>query len=284
MRYDIDPSLLRTFAAVVDHGGVTAAARHLALTQSAASQHLRKLEAQLGSGLFERQGRRLLLTPTGEVALGYARGILRMQDELKARLDRPPVVGTVRLGTPDLYAAHLLPKVLGDFGRAFPEVQIELHCRLSQVLLEDIGRGEIDVALVTRQPYMAGGSRVRDEQLVWISGLGHDTTKRSPLPLAMLPAGNLYRTMALDALERAGRSWKIVCESASLGGLYAAVMSGLAVSVVARSTVTSDVVEVGPSQGLPRLPGVELILYRAPAATSDAVRCLGDYIRRKLRA
>ncbi|WP_119169162.1 LysR substrate-binding domain-containing protein [Algihabitans albus] len=283
MRYDVDPVLLRTLIAVVDHGGATAAARQLSLTQSAVSQHLRKLEGHLACKLFERQGRRLMLTATGEVALGYARGILRMQDEMKARLDRPPVVGTVRLGTPDLYAAYLLPSVLGEFGRAFPEVQIELRCRLSHVLLDDLGRGEIDIALVTRQPSMAGGSRVRDEQLVWISGLGLDATARSPLPLAMLPAGNLYRTMALDALERSGRQWKVVCESASIGGLYAAVMSGLAVSVVARSTVTADVREVGRAEGLPNLPSVELILYRAPNATSDAVRCLEDYIRRKLR-
>lgn len=283
MRYDVDPVLLRTLTAVVDHGGATAAARQLSLTQSAVSQHLRKLEQQLSCKLFERQGRRLMLTATGEVALGYARGILRMQDEMKARLDQPPVVGTVRLGTPDLYASYLLPSVLGEFGRTFPEVQIELRCRLSHRLLEDLGRGEIDIALVTRQPFMAGGSRVRDEQLVWISGLGLDAAARSPLPLAMLPAGNLYRTMALDALERSGRQWKVVCESASIGGLYAAVMSGLAVSVVARSTVTSDVREVGRAEGLPSLPSVELILYRAPDATSDAVRCLEDYIRLKLR-
>jgi DNA-binding transcriptional LysR family regulator len=223
------------------------------------------------------------LTPEGEIALGYARGILRLQDEFKARLNRSPIVGSVRLGTPDLYAAYLLPSVLAEFGRVFPEVQIELHCRLSQFLLEDLGRGEIDIALVTRQPHVAGGTWVRNEPLVWIAGLGGDTLRRSPLPLAMLPPANLYRTVALNALERSGRDWKIVCESASIGGLYAAVMSGLAISVVAKSTVTSDVREVGRSEGLPDLPNIELILYRAPDAMSEAVRCLEGYIQRKLR-
>jgi DNA-binding transcriptional LysR family regulator len=283
MRYDIDPSLLRTLVAVADNGTVTAAARGLGLTQPAVSQQLRKLEAQIGSPLFQRFGRRLALTAEGELALGYARGILRLQDDFKARFERPTVAGSVRLGTPDLYAAYLLPSVLADFGRTFPEVQIELHCRLSQVLLQDLARGEIDVALVTRQPQMAGGARVRDEPLVWIAGHGQEPYRRSPLPLAMLPTNNLYRTLALAGLERTGRDWKIVCESASIGGLYAAVMSGLAVSVVARCTVSAAVREVGRAEGLPDLPGVELILYRAPEATSEAVRCLEGYIQRKLR-
>ena len=60
-------------------------------------------------------------------------------------------------------------------------------------------------------------------------------------------------------------------------------MAGLAVSVVARCTVTPSVREVGRADGLPELPGVELILYRAPGATSEAVRCLEAYIQRRLR-
>src|SRR5258708_26027847 len=80
-------------------------------------------------------GRRHLLTDEGDLLLSYAKSILRLHDEMLQRLASPDVEGTVVLGTPDLYAAFVLPAILNRFRKAFPRVQVELRCELSTPLV-----------------------------------------------------------------------------------------------------------------------------------------------------
>ena len=69
------------------------------------------------------------------MVLSYAKSILRLHDELLSRLASPDIEGHVVLGTPDLYAAFVLPAILNRFRKAFPRVQVELRCALSTPLV-----------------------------------------------------------------------------------------------------------------------------------------------------
>src|SRR5258708_28243061 len=111
-------------------------------------------------------GRRHLLTDEGDLLLSYAKSILRLHDEMLQRLASPDVEGTVVLGTPDLYAAFVLPAILNRFRKAFPRVQVELRCELSTPLVRLVRRGEIDLALVTKMDGFSGAQHVRQEKLV----------------------------------------------------------------------------------------------------------------------
>jgi DNA-binding transcriptional LysR family regulator len=274
----IDIRTLRSLISVVDTGSITETARRLGRTQPAITLQLQRLEEVTGKVLFNHEGRRMQLTPEGDMVLSYAKSILRLHDELLSRLSAPEIHGHVVLGTPDLYAAYMLPSILAVFKQAFPRIQVELRCALSTPTVDRVQKGEVDVALVTRMNDFAGGLVVRQEPLAWIVGEHSQAQFESPVPLALLPPGNIYRDHAIDQLERSQRKWRIVCVSESVGGLQAAVFAGMAVTVLCRCALVGGMRELDPSEGFLPLPKIDLLLYKAPGTTSPAANALHDYL------
>src|SRR5690606_26280781 len=173
---------------------------------------------------------------------------------------------------------YLLPSILALFRKSFPRIQVELRCSLSTPLVQLVQRGEVDIALVTRMQGFTGGQVVRQEQLVWAMGEGHDTHLAEPVPLALLPPGNIYRDHAIEGLERAGRKWRIACVSESVGGLQAAVFAGMAITVLCKSALVHGMRQIGINEYFPPLPKVDLLLYRASGQASSAAMALHEYL------
>ncbi|MDR4307279.1 LysR family transcriptional regulator [Chelatococcus sambhunathii] len=279
---DLDLALLRSFVAIVDTGSVTSAGRAVGRTQSAVTHQMNRLEAQLGRAVFAHDRRRIALTADGEILLEYARAMLKLSEEAKARFAAPSVAGHVTLGTPDLYAAYLLPEVLSRFSHVYPEVEIQLHCRRSVHLHSELMRDRLDIAILTEQPDLHGGETVRREPLVWVAARGARPELTDPTPLAVLPAGSVYRQRALEALSSVGRKWAIRTVSDTIAGLQAAVLARLAVSVFPQCAVAPGMRRLGEEDGMPKLPGIDLMLLRRPAGVSDAAEHLAQFISRAL--
>lgn len=277
----LDIRMLRSLISVVETGSVTEAARLLGRTQPAITLQLQRLEDLTGRELISYDNRRLVLSDHGTLVLSYAKSILRLHDELLGRLASAKIEGHVILGTPDLYAMGILPPILNVFRQAFPRIQVELRCALSTPLVGQVKRGEVDIALVTRMNDFTGGRVVHQEQLVWMTALDSMAHRETPLPLALLPTGNILRDHAIDALERAGRPWRIACISESASGLLAAVRASMAVTVLGRSSLVPGLRELDACE-LPSLPPVELLLYKATGANSNAAAALHDYLQHYL--
>ena len=282
MSNDLDISLLRTFVAIVDTGGLTSAGKKVGRTQPAITHQIRRLEQAIGKPLFGDKRRHLSLTHDGEILLEFARSILRLNDEARGRFAKPNIAGRVTLGTPDLYASYLLPEVLDNFSRAHPAVEIQLQCTRSIHLNAALERDELDIALVTNQPEFRRGELIRREPLVWVAGLRSQPELRKPLPLALLPQGSIYRQRALETLGSSGLQWEIRSVCDSIAGLQAAVFAGLAVSVFPRCAVVPEIRCLGDADGLPQLPPIELMLHRKNHNLSDAAEQLAQYIAREL--
>jgi DNA-binding transcriptional LysR family regulator len=214
------------------------------------------------------------LTEEGEVLLGYARRMIRLNEEALVALDQPHAQGHVRLGMPDDYAHQFLPGVLARFAHAYPRVQLEVIGALSGDLLNRVEAGELDVALITRQPKRRRGQVLRTEHLVWTGSRQHLAYEVSPLPLALFPEGCVFREHALAALDAAQIPWRIAYTSQSFAGGKLAVSGGLALTVVAQSMVPPEWRTLGAEQHLPRLPEIEIALHRAPGTLSPAVALL----------
>jgi DNA-binding transcriptional LysR family regulator len=270
----LDLALLQAFAAVVDSGSFTRAAQYLCRTQSAVSMQLRKLEDLTGHQLLHRDSRNIKLTEEGEVLLGYARRMIRLNEEALVAMDQPHAQGHVRLGMPDDYAHQFLPGVLAHFAHAYPRVQLEVIGALSGDLLNRVEAGELDVALITRQPKRRRGQVLRTEHLVWTGSRQHLAYEVSPLPLALFPEGCVFREHALAALDAAQIPWRIAYSSQSFAGGKLAVSGGLALTVVAQSMVPPEWRTLGAEQHLPRLPEIEIALHRAPGILSPVVALL----------
>ena len=118
---------LKIFRAVVREGGVTRAALNLHRVQSNVTTRIRQLEANLGVPLFIREGKRMLLSPSGRVLLDYADRLLDLAEEARAAVTEGAPRGRMRLGSMESTAAARLPAVLADFHQRYPDVQLELR-------------------------------------------------------------------------------------------------------------------------------------------------------------
>jgi DNA-binding transcriptional LysR family regulator len=145
----MDLSDLKIFSAVVREGGVTRAAERLHRVQSNVTTRIRQLEDDIGVSLFIREGKRLHLSPAGQVLLDYADRLLALADEARSAVQDPRPRGLFRLGAMESTAAVRLPGPVSEYHRLYPEVELELRTGNPPQLSKAILAGELDAALVT---------------------------------------------------------------------------------------------------------------------------------------
>jgi DNA-binding transcriptional LysR family regulator len=272
MMIDLDPSCLRAFLAVADEGGFTRAAHILNRTQSAVSMQIRRLEDLLGTKLIADR-KKATLTTAGERVLEHARRIVALNDEVMGRAKGVDITGRVRIGTPDDYIAFFLPPVLRRLSVTHPQVEIEVRSSLSADLIQQVDKGHIDFALVTRLPGLDGGVTIRREPLVWV-GANEAVAQKRPLPLALFSVGCPFRDVALTALRKSDMPWRVAYESLSTASILAAVSEGLALAAITPLSLLPNLKVLGARQGLMDLPGVEIALYGPRGVVSPATQAV----------
>lgn len=280
---DLQMDWLKCFVAVVDAGSLSSAAGEVHRSQSAVSMQLKKLEAALGRQLLVRGPRHLQLTADGQTLLGYARRMLDLHAEAQAAFHGEELTGRVRLGVPDDYAARYLTPVLKRFAPRHGGVEIELNCEQSTALIPRVARGDLDLALISRD-HPRRGTLLFHEPMVWVGSAQFELWRRDPLPIAVYEDTSLARRSAINALALQGRRYKVVYNSSSLAGQIAAVESGLAVAVLTQCSAPAHLQILGSEQGLGPLEPMEVAVYRSRASQgSRAVDSLHSLLVRTLR-
>ncbi|MDQ0509988.1 LysR substrate-binding domain-containing protein [Ancylobacter amanitiformis] len=277
----LDTESLGMLIAIVDTGGFTAAAERVGRTQSAVSARIAQLEVSLGVRLLERSRRGIALTETGERLVAHARRLLAFESEALADLKGGTPEGSVRLGMPDDYVDAYFTPTIARLAAAYPRVEISIRCDLSKNLEPEVERGQIDVALVTRDLTRPTGELLKKEKLLWLGARGHRPERGETLPLALFPTGCRARPHIAAALDKAGRSWRVACTSSSHSGIYAAVETGLCITALPECAAPPEWRRLGPAEDLPPLPDTEVGLLIAPAA-SPAARRLAETLRAAL--
>ncbi|MEE8366325.1 MAG: LysR family transcriptional regulator [Gammaproteobacteria bacterium] len=144
-------SQISAFLAIAELQSFSRAAERLHITQPAVSKRIQQLEEQMKTSLFDRIGKRSILTPSGEAFLPHAERIL---DELKVyqssltRLHDKPS-GTLSLATSHHIGLHRLPQVLRNFRIEYPDVDLDLHFMDSEDACVAIANNELELAIVT---------------------------------------------------------------------------------------------------------------------------------------
>lgn len=280
---DLQIDWLKCFVAVVDTGSLTNAAPEVNRSQSAVSMQLKKLEAAVGRQLLVRDARHLQLTPDGQVLLGYARRILDLHADAQTAFSGNELIGRIRLGVPDDYAAKYLTPVLKRFAPRHGAVEIELDCEQSTSLIPRVESGDLDLALVSRD-HARRGTLLFHEPMVWVGSPQFDVWRRDPLPIATYEGSSLARHSAIKSLALQGRQYKVIYNSSSLAGQLAAVESGLAVAVLTRCSVPENLEILGVEHGLGPLEPMEVAVYRSRASLgSKPVDSLYNLLIKTLR-
>ena len=142
---NLPTDLLRTFVTVTDLGGYTRAAESLGRTQPAISLQMRRLEKIVGTTLITQKGRTFQLTEQGETLSRYAREILRLNDEAIGRFHPATATGVIRVGLPTDFAVAYLQRALTEFSMSHDDIDLEIRCDLSRVLLDALHRDDLDI-------------------------------------------------------------------------------------------------------------------------------------------
>ncbi len=278
MPLNLDIDLLRTFIAIADTGSFSRAGNEIFKSQSAVSMQMKRLEEAVGKALFAKDGRVNRLTADGEHLLDYARRIVRLSDEAMTAFQEPECSGVVRLGTPDDYAESLLPSILATFARSHPMVEVDVECLPSGPLRRNVQSGDLDLALITCQGDVQYGEIIRNEKLHWVTSPRHCAHEKDLLPLAVSHPSCVWRGMALDALDKMGRPYRIAYSSGNSVAVNAAVREGLAVGAVPELTIRPGVRILTEADGFPDLGAFPIELISKPGELNGAVEALRKQI------
>ena len=280
---ELQTDWLRCFVAAVDAGSLSSAAPEIHRSQSAVSMQIKKLESAVGCPLMLRGPRQLQLTHEGQLLLGYARRILDLHGEAQAALHGEALSGLVRVGVPDDYASKYMTPALKRFAPRHGGVEIQLDCEQSTSLIPRVARGDLDLALVSRD-HARRGTLLFHEPMVWVGSPQFDVWQRNPLPVAVYEEASPGRRSAIHSLALQGRPYKVVYNSASLAGQIAAVESGLAVAALTQCSAPPHLQVLGAEHGLGPLEPMQVAVVRSRASQgSKAVDSLHRMLLQTLR-
>lgn len=234
---------LQIFKAVAEQGGITKAAATLHRVQSNVTTRVKQLEERLGTKLFHRQGRRLVLSSEGKVLLAYADRLLRLSTEAQAALKGNTPQGLLRLGSLESTAATRLPPLLSRYHLAYPAVRLELVTGTSGALVGKVLSEALEAAFVA-EPFSAADLEAElafTEELVLIAPRSFariktpkDLGARTVLAFA---TGCSYRRRLEAWLGRSNVVPERVMEYGSYHAIVACAAAGSGVAVVPRSVL-----------------------------------------------
>lgn len=273
-----DVVLLRTFLGVAQSLSFTQAAAALGIGQPTVSQHIRKLEADVGRSLFVRDTRSVSLTADGEVMAGFARTILAAHEQAAGYFAGAGPSGRLRFGVTDDLALTPVPRILREFRQLHPRIDLELTVSQSGTLQRRVESGHLDIAFVKQPVGDRHGRLVRRDRLVWAGVPGAQVNIDAPVPLVVYQAPSITRSQAVQALERVGIPYRVSCTARSILGIAAAARAGLGLAVFARSLVPHELVELPAGTGLPGLGEINLVLLSRSGPVSEAATALTSAI------
>lgn len=264
-----DMRQLRAFQALAETRSFTAAAQRLYLTQSAVSHSIKSLEATLRCCLFDRLGKRIHLTRSGEALLKHANIILGHMKSAAEELGEinAPGRGRIRIGASITICQYVLPQALREFRESFPEYEISVTAGDTAVLLDLLNSGEVDLALTMKRP---GDSRLQFRELF-----------RDELGFILSPMHPLARSWQLDSRRMENENFIFYSRSSDTFRLLEAFLKDSRISretsmelgsmagIKEMAKIGLGIGVVAPWTALPELEDGSLVFR---SARSDAMR------------
>ncbi|WP_375254205.1 LysR substrate-binding domain-containing protein [Yoonia sp.] len=242
---------LRYFEALVKHGHFGRAAEACAISQPALSVQIKELEQNLGNPLFDRGPRQVRLTAFGQDWALRVRDILRAVDELgeMARAAQSGMLGRLRIGVIPTIAPYLLPPLIGQLAQRYPALSLDVRETVTPKLLEELGDGQIDTAIVALPVNEPAFQEVAlfDETLMLVRPRAQagqpvpSADELRELRLLMLEEGHCFRDQALSFCNLRGARPRGGLEGSSLSTLVQMVGAGIGVTLIPDMAVPVEI-------------------------------------------
>jgi len=238
----------------------------------AVSQQMQRLEQLVGKELFARHGRNKLLTEHGIQLLGYARKILRFNDEACMSLMFSNLQGVLTLGASDESADTILPFLLNRISSVYPKLALDVSVKRNAFMVEMLKENEVDLVVTTHRPGQFDSLTLRTSPTHWYCAAEYVLQKGEPIPLVLLDDPSPFRDMVLAALNEAGIPWRLAYVASTLPAVRAAVKAGLGVTARSVEMMSPDLRVLGQSEGLPSLPDPEDLLCHNAASNNELAK------------
>jgi len=283
---------LQIFAIAAAHLSFARTSEKLHLTQAAVSLQMKQLEELAGIALFERRGRKLRLTEAGEHLVRYAQQILDALKDADAAISALKGLrgGRIAVGVVST-AKYFAPALLARFQQRFPDVSVTLSVNNREVIVRELERNEIDVAIMGTPPQRIETKAVpfADHPLVIIAGPAHALARSRRIPLATLATedflvreqGSGTRSSMERFFAERGFAPRIRNVMSSNETIKQAVMAGMGLALISRHTIgletqTGRLVELDVV-GLP-LMRRWYVVHRAGRFVSPAATAFIDFV------
>jgi len=249
------PSLrqLECVVALAEHLSFRRAAEACSISQPALSLQLQQLERMLGTSLFERDRRRVLLTPVGAELVAHARAALLTVDGFvhAAGALQDPLAGTLRLGVIPTVAPYVLPGVIGALRKRFPKLRLLLREDQTAHLVAQVREGKLDLALLALEAELGGLETLAlySDPFVLAAPAGHALAARKQArdedlageEVLLLEDGHCLRDQALSLCARVGARELGDFRATSLNTLVRMVASGTGVTLLPTMALAAEV-------------------------------------------
>lgn len=237
---------LKTFCTIAETGSFTRAAEELGYAQSSITAQIQALEEELETKLFERLGRNITLSKSGQKLLIYARQIINLSSEAKEIIKGTSTKGTLTIGAPESLCVYRLPGILGEFRRRHPDVEIVIRTGACSDIFSWLKNNDIDISFIIGRelslPHLIIESLI-SEPVVVLSGPDHPLTKKGSVTphdingehLILTDKGSTnscYRAIFEEILIEAGVQPKAILEYGSVEAIKKCVVSGLGITVL----------------------------------------------------
>lgn len=248
---------LRTFLTVIKLGSFTRAAHELSLTQPAVSGHIAALESEFGMALFNRTGKKIVLTDAGSILQKGARDILDRVEDLKGELNDLKALrgGTIRIGASKIIGVYMLPRILMAFRDQFPDIELQISIHSAHTISAQVEDNAYDLAIVGEGDQIAsrniGTKVIGEDRLVVIASAHHPLANRQIVTIKDLGdepfilSGRLTASLqSLKAqLSELGVNLKSSIEMDEAGAIKRAVEEGAGLAILSRSVVERELRE-----------------------------------------
>ena len=247
---------LKAFLAIAEARTFTAGAKRVNVTQAAISMQIRQLEDEVGLQLFTRTPRCVILTQAGEHLLQRARKILREHDAALAEIAELGGVehGRLRIGSASAeFATGQLPAILGKLKEKFPNAEMSVSVGTSQILVEKIRHGDVDIAFVSLPVINTSitTEMLYSDEIVAIGHPDHPLNKQKTISAATLAEENLIlgerggntRRMIDDFFHTAGLRPNVVMELSRQEAINQMVENNLGVGTAGAKAIADDIDE-----------------------------------------
>ena len=248
---------LRTFLTVIKQGSFTRAAHELSLTQPAVSGHIAALEEEFGMPLFNRTGKKIVLTDAGSILQKGARDILDRVEDLKGELTDLKALrgGTIRIGASMIIGVYMLPRILMAFRDQFPDIELQISIHSAHTIAGQVEDNAYDLAIVGEGDQIAfrniGTKVIGEDRLVVIASPNHPLASRGMVTIEELGSEPFILSGRLTAslqslkaqLSELGVNLKSSIEMDEAGAIKRAVEEGAGLAILSRSVVERELIE-----------------------------------------